>query len=191
MGQVAPNDLSDRREDEQQGGPQHGSGSARLAVTRPRITGPSWAGGAATAASREELLPWFVGTAIPTALVTGTPWAGGSTATASRKHLLSRGRTGEQGKECQSACQTSSNDALHRFSGKGGGARRRDGNRLSACILKRRGASNCPSDEAFLQDQTALPRLWGIGRQKNPWRVRLRQGQVSRRSSRPTNPTEY
>ena len=112
VGQVAPNDLSKRCQDEQQGGPKHGNWSARLAVTRPRITGPSWAGGAATAASREELLPWFGGTAIPTALVTGPTRAGGPTATSSREHLLSKGRTGDQSKDCQSAHQTCSNDAL-------------------------------------------------------------------------------
>ena len=100
--------------------PDEWDGSARPAVTRPRITGPSWAGGAATAASRKELLPWFVGTAIPTAFVTGSTRTGGPTATASREHLLSRCRTAEQSKDCQSARQTSSNDALHRCSGKGG-----------------------------------------------------------------------
>jgi hypothetical protein len=94
--------------------PDESEGSARLAVTRPRITGPSWAGGATTASSREELLPWFGGTAIPAALVTGTPWAGGPTTTASREHLLSKGRTGQESKECQGARQTSSNDDLHR-----------------------------------------------------------------------------
>ena len=51
--------------------PDEWKGSARLAVPRPRITGPPWAGGAATASSREELLPWFGGAAVPTALVTG------------------------------------------------------------------------------------------------------------------------
>jgi len=104
--------------------PDEWKGSARLAVPRPRITGPPWAGGAATASSSEELLPWFGGAAVPTALVTGPTRAGGPTATASRKHLLSRGRTDEQCKECQSASQTRSNDAFHRYSSKERGAGR-------------------------------------------------------------------
>ena len=94
--------------------PDESEGSARLAVSRPRITGTSWARGAATASSREELLPWFGGTAIPAALVTRSTWAGSPTTTASREHLLSKGRTGHQSKKCQGARQTSSNDALHR-----------------------------------------------------------------------------
>ena len=94
--------------------PDESEGSARLAVSRPRITGTSWARGAATASSREELLPWFGGTAIPAPLVTRSTWAGGPTSSASREHLLSKGRTGHHSKKCQGARQTSSNDALHR-----------------------------------------------------------------------------
>ena len=35
------------------------------------------------------------------------------------------------------------------------------------------------------------PRASARSSHKNPWRVRLRQGQGSRRSSRQTNPTEH
>ena len=85
LGQMLPLGESDPGESE---------GSARLAVSRPRITRPAWARGPAAATSREELLTWFGRTAIPAALVTGPTWAGGTTAATSRKHLLSKGRTG-------------------------------------------------------------------------------------------------
>ena len=85
--------------------------STSLAITRTCITRSAWARSAPTAASREELLPWFVGAAIPAALVTGPARTGGPTATTSRKHLLSRSVIGNQSNRRKNACQDKRNTA--------------------------------------------------------------------------------
>ena len=140
--------------------PDHLS-SARLVVTRT---------------SREELLPWFVGAAIPAAFVTRPPWAGGPTAAASREHLLSKGRTGYQRKGCQDSRQTSDEDSLQPVLRRRGRSRARATGTNLRPLPQPMDRSNTAMVQIFQEALVLSASRARFVHKKNPLRVRHRQG---------------